>query len=220
MGGKMIFSYIGSGLIILGYLGYLLVYLINKGKIISKDNGFNISKETLLENDTINVIEVKKLISYYDIKRRVIKLDTKTYYGMDASSLMIVLNEVATSVIHDKKNKFINIVSKIFNNLKILAIFPILVVVINLFTYGKVDSEFGILITGLSLIIMYFLIDLRINGFNFISNKINKLKEITKEGKKIIQNEFSKIIFIDKMIFFGELIILVRYVLILFEISF
>ena len=114
-----ILKYISSGLIIISFICYLLNILINKSKKISDDDGFNITKDIIQEYDMINIIENTGIISYYNLRRGVIKLSSKSYYGSDLSHICIGLMEAGVSVIDKKGNKFINIFKKIVSNLKI-----------------------------------------------------------------------------------------------------
>ena len=104
-----ILKQISSGLIIISLICYLLNILINKSKKISDDDGFNITKDIIQEYDMINIIENTGIISYYNLRRGVIKLSSKSYYGSDLSHISIGLMEAGVSVIDKKGNKFIDI---------------------------------------------------------------------------------------------------------------
>ena len=109
-------------------------------KKVSIDDGFNITKDIISEYDTINIIENTSSISYYNLKRKVIKLSSSTYYGNDLAHISIALLSAGISIVDKQKNKYISILNKITNNLKLLYILPIATIIINFMTYTKEDT--------------------------------------------------------------------------------
>ena len=110
-----ILLYFSSGLIILGYIYYLLVILLGRNSIISDNDGFDITKDIISEYNSINIIENSGYFTIYNIKRKVIKLATKCYYGKDLSSISLSLTEAGISVVDNKNNKYIDFFRIIFN---------------------------------------------------------------------------------------------------------
>ena len=133
-----------SGLIILGYVVYLLLILIGRGKIVSDSDGFDVTKDIISEYNSINIIENSGYFTIYNIKRRVIKLASKCYYGKDLSSISLSLNEAGVSVIDNKKNKYIDILRLVFNNIKLLYVFPLVALVINNSSFNVSDAKISI----------------------------------------------------------------------------
>ena len=121
---KLLF-YSSSFLIIGSFIGYFLIIIFGNKKV-TDDNGFDVIKDIISEYDSINVIESKSYFSIYNIKRKVIKLSTKCYYGNTISDISLSLMEAGISIIDSNKNKYINFFSMMFSNLKILYIFPLL----------------------------------------------------------------------------------------------
>ena len=167
-----ILKYISSGLIIISLICYLLNILINKSKKISDDDGFNITKDIIQEYDMINIIENTGIISYYNLRRGVIKLSSKSYYGSDLSHIGIGLMEAGVSVIDKKGNKFINIFKNIVSNLKILYIFPIITVIVNFITYTKGDAKIGLILVIISTLVIYMINGILINANDWVCNNI------------------------------------------------
>lgn len=212
-----ILKYISSGLIIIPFICYLLNILINKNKKISDDDGFNITKDIIQEYDMINIIEEKGIDSNYNLKRGVIKLSSKCYYGNDLSHICIGLMEAGISVIDRKGNKYINIFKKIVSNLKILYIFPIVTVIINLITYTKGDARIGIMLVLVSTLVVYMINSIVMDASRWICDNIKKVKSVDKNGKDKIVNYFNNIVNLNRIIFIGELVSIIMMVAILID---
>ena len=212
-----ILKYISSGLIIIPFICYLLNILINKGKKISDDDGFNITKDIIQEYDMINIIEEKGIDSNYNLKRGVIKLSSKCYYGNDLSHICIGLMEAGISVIDRKGNKYINIFKKIVSNLKILYIFPIVTVIINLITYTKGDAKIGLILVIISTLVIYMINSIVMDANDWICNNIKKVKSVDNDGKDKIISYLNNIVSLNKIIFLGELISIITMVAIFID---
>lgn len=214
-----ILLYISSGFIICAFIGYLFLIMIGRGKIVAKSNGFDITKDIISEYNSINVIESKRYFTIYNIKRRVIKLSTRCYYGSDLSSVSLSLMEAGISVIDNQKNKYIDLFRKIFSNLKILYIFPFIAILINNASYNISDAKVSIIFLGLFSVISYMIIDIKSQASEWISNNIKKIKEVSKDNSLKIVSFINRLLWLDKFIFFGELIMIIRFVMIMLEIS-
>ena len=156
----IVLLYISSGLIIFSFISYFIMILIGRGRVVSKVDGFDVTKDIISEYNSINVIESKSYFTVYNINRKVIKLDTKCYYGKDLSSICLSLIEAGISVVDNKGNKYIDIFRKIFSNLKILYIFPIIAVFINNSSFNISDAKVSMIFILLFSVITYILIDI------------------------------------------------------------
>lgn len=207
-----ILMYIANCFIIFGFVGYFIMILVNKRKKITNSDGFNITKDILHEYDSINIVENTGIFTIYNIKRKVIKIASKCYYGNGISDVGIPLMEAGISAIDNKKNKYINIFRKIISNLKYLYILQIIAIGINSITYNIGDARIGIILLIIFSIISYMLIDIKSNASLWIASNIRKIKNIdVSKIMKFINN----IILFDKLIFLGELIMIIRFAAIL-----
>ena len=103
------------------YLYLLFQYLNNKHKKIEKYTGFDIAKEITNDYDNINIVESKEVyISKYNTKRKVIRLTKNTYNSNNFFSLAIALILSGYSKLDVSKDKSIQLVSRVFNNLDFL----------------------------------------------------------------------------------------------------
>ena len=211
-----ILLYISFGLILGSYIIYILMIVFNN-KMITDSNGFDVTKDIISEYNSINVIESKNYFSIYNIKRKVIKLSTKCYYGNGISDISISLIEAGISILDNNRNKYIDLFRKIFTNLKILYIFPLVSLIINSITYNISDAKISIVFTILFSVISYILFDIKNQGCILVSDNLDKIKEISKKNYAKIISFFNKILLLDKIIFCGGLILIIRNVLILLE---
>ena len=165
----------------------------------------------------INIIENTGIISYYNLRRGVIKLSSKSYYGSDLSHIGIGLMEAGVSVIDKKGNKFINIFKNIVSNLKILYIFPIITVIVNFITYTKGDAKIGLILVIISTLVIYMINGILINANDWVCNNIKKVKSVDNDGKDKIISYLNNIVNLNKIIFLGELISIITMVAIFID---
>ena len=214
-----ILLYISSGLIIFGYIFYLVIILIGRSKIVSDIDGFDVTKDIISEYDSINIIENNGYFTVYNLKRKVIKLATKCYYGKDISSVSLALIEAGISVVDSKKNKYIDIFRVVFNNLKLLYIIPLVALFINNSSFSVSDAKVSIFIGLLFSFISYILIEIKSDGIYWIGNNLKKIKSVNNVNRDKIISFMNRLMLFDKFIYFGELVMVIRLVLIMLEIK-
>lgn len=212
-----ILLYISIGLVLFGYILYFLLVLFGRVKVVSKVEGFDIAKDIISEYNNINIIESKSYFTLYNIKRRVIKLSTKCYYGKDLSSIVLSLIEAGISVVDNNKNKYINFLRNIFNNLKLLYIFPIISLFISSSSFYVSDAKVSIVFLLIFTFIMYILLDIKGEAFSWINDNLEKIKEINKDNKEKVIRFINKTSWCDKLIYYGHFIMVIRLILIMFE---
>ena len=210
-----ILMYVSTVLMLFSFVGYFLMLMFGKKKVTNV-NGFDITKDIISEYDSINVIEANSYFTIYNLKRRVIKLSSKSYYGNCISDISLALIEAGISILDDGKNKFINLFRNIFNNLKILYIFPILALCINCVTYTISDAKVSMLVVGLFLLILYILVDIKNKVYIWISTNISKINSINKQNSISIINFINKLFLFDKLILFSMFLMILRFIIMLF----
>ena len=210
--------YVSVGLIMFSYIGYVLMILFSNDKV-TDSNGFDITKDMISEYDRINIIESKGYFSVYNIKRKVIKLSTKCYYGNTLGNVSLSLIEAGISILDNEKNKYIDLFRKIFNNLKILYLFPIIAIFITGATYSISDAKISIVLIMFFCVISYILYDIKSFVCFWICNNIKKVEGINKNNDSKIRSFVNKLLWVDKGILLGELIMFARCILIIFKIN-
>ena len=209
----MILMYIANGLIIFAFLWYLLLVIFNSNNKFTESDGFNVTKDILSEYDSINIIENKSIFTVYNLKRKVIKIASKRYYGNSLSDIAIPLMEAGVSA---NNSKYLDMLSKILSNLKKLYILPIIIIIVNSVTYSLGDARIAIPLVAICALASYIIIDIKNCAYIWLDKHINNKLKINKEKTLKFIN---KIIMIDKLIFFGELLMIIRFVAIILEIN-
>lgn len=210
--------YISSFLIIFSYICYFVLIYVGDKEKISRNNGFDICKEMISEYNNINVILNKGYFSIYNIKRKIIKLSGFCYYGKTISSIGLSLLETSVLASDNMKNKYIDMLRKIISNLKIVYILPIVAILINGCTYTIGDVRYAIIFIVLFTFVTYMIIDIKNQGNEWVCKNIDKINGINKEKSLKIIHFINKIMLLDKFIFLGELLIIIRFIGILLEI--
>lgn len=209
----MILMYIANGLIIFAFLWYLLLVILNSNNKFTESDGFNVTKDILSEYDSINIIENKSIFTVYNLKRKVIKIASKRYYGNSLSDVAIPLMEAGVSV---SNSKYLDILGKVLSNLKKLYILPIIIIIVNSVTYSLGDARIAIPLVAICALASYIIIDIKNSAYIWLDKHINNKLKINKEKTLKFIN---KIIMIDKLIFFGELLMIIRFVAIILGIN-
>lgn len=214
----MILDYIVMGFILGGYLYYILIVLGNRNKI-SEESSFNIIKDLIHNYNSINVILNEGIFTIYNIKRRVIKLSNKCYYGKSLSDVGISLMEAGISVIDNNKDREINFFRRFFSNLKWLYVIPLVVI----FIISEINTtEDGVILGFLifiSIYFMYMFINIKNKAYNWIVMNIDRIKQINKKDQMKVINFINKMMLCDKFIFWGELVGFLKVVMILLNLK-
>lgn len=202
--------YISSFIILFSFIIYLFLILLGK-KEISNVPGLDITSEMLNDFSGINVILNKGRFTYYDIKRKVIKLNNNCYYGKNLDDISISLIEAGIFVNHRRGNKIIELFRKFIPTLKLLYLLPIIAVLINFMTFNPADSMLSLLFLFVFVVIAYILIDIKTWVLNFYSKK-------SSINKKII-NFIKSVLYLDWLILIGELVMIFRFIFIILNIN-
>ena len=179
-----IILYISLVMILFGDLGYFLLILICRNKVISDSDSFDVTKDIISEYNSINIIETSSYFTVYNIKRKVIKLSSSCYYGKDLSSIVLALIEAGVSVVDNNKNRYINIFRNIFSNLKLLYFFPIIAVFISKVSFNVSDAKASLLFLLLFTFISYIVINVKSEAVDWVSGNIKKDKEVILKASK------------------------------------
>ncbi len=212
-----ILLYVTNGLIIFSFILYFILILVGRRREITGSDGFNITKDMLDEYDSINIVENKGYFTVYNIKRKVIRIASRCYYGKSVSDIAIPLIEAGISSIDNYKNKTINTFRNIVPNLKCLYILAIIAIFINESTYNISDAKVSIIIIGIFSIINYLIIGIKSEANIWISKRIKHIKTINKNNQEKVLKLINNILLLDKIVFISELIMIIRYVWIIIE---
>lgn len=201
---RKILLIVGIILILYAYIYAIILYLTNKNKKTNK-TAQEISLKILDNEYSINLIKTNdSMFSKYNIKRNMVKLSSNTYDSSNyfSQSIASLLSGYAIS-----NSKYLNIIGKIFKELKFISFSPIVVIILSIITTNIGDSKISIIILILIAIYQYIL--------NIINTEtINKL-DIRKEEINVLLNKFNNI---NTIFFISTLIEIIRLVIIILNI--
>lgn len=171
-------------LIPIGYLILLFTYLTNKKKTKQEENNAsNIVLNLLNNNSSINLIESKRSIfSKYNIQRKMVKLTSNTYDNNSYFSQAIASLLSGYALIN---NKYLELIGKIFNELKFTTFSPLLIIIINIFTNNIADAKIAVIILIIIAIYQFMLNDINNNAILEIKSKNIKVNKILNVMEKI-----------------------------------
>lgn len=197
---KKILLILGIALIVISYFLILISYLKTMKKKSAK-TAQELSLEILNDETNINLIETKdSYFSKYNLKRKTVKLATNTYNSNNYFKLAIAS---LLSYFSISNHKYLNLLSKIFTNLRFISFSPLIVIMASIFSQNIGDSKLGLVLFLIIATYQYLL--------NTIYIEVLADKEIEQPIKKIL-NTFivtSKIFFIATLLETARLIIII-----------
>ena len=144
---------ISYGLLILSIIMIIISYFIlvvMRIKVMKKTvdsyTGFDVAKEVTANYDVINIVKSNDIISSeYDIKRNVIRLNSKNYEGN--SYLDIVISSILSgfSLVNNESSNYFRF-SFLFNRIRSISFIPLIMVVLSCFMSDRGDAKIGLLL--------------------------------------------------------------------------
>lgn len=205
-----LFLYISSFITLSGFILYFVLILFNK-KEISKVSGLDVICEILNDFTGINVLLNKGKFTYYDIKRKVVKLNSNCYYGKNLDSIGVGLIETGMLINDKRGNKIIDICRNVIPTLKILYVLPIIAIIINHMTYNVADSVLSLFVLLVFAVVCYIMIDFKTWVLNYYLKKSFINREII--------NFIRYVLYCDWLFLIGEAMMIFRFIFIFFNIS-
>ena len=184
--------FIGIGIMIIPLIiSMVSAIIINQNRKIKNDkklSGFEVAKKIIDGNGLLQtyIVESKETVTnHYDVKRNVLRLDSKNFHGEDLASMIISAQKASCGVIA-KENNLLKLRSLILNFLNFVSIIGYIIAFIGIFMKDADIMYLGIVILGM--IIFFYLACL--NGDLKASNLAKK--ELI-EYKFVKENEISKL---------------------------
>ena len=201
-------------LILLSDMRIILMYRKTKNIKIDDMTGFDLAKELTSNYDEINIVESREVsISKYNLKRRIIKLNYKDYtmnniFTLTKSSLLAGYSLVALN-----KDKNIEILGKIFNNIDYLNKSSIVTILISCLVKAKGDAKIALILLSLILIYQYIINEININSKEQTKEQ---LKDLLEEKNYLLLDDIkNSYLNLNKISFITTLILILRLVLII-----
>lgn len=176
---------ISNTLILSFFIIYLLIIILGKNKKVTNTNTFSILKDIISDNNNINIILNKSLITYYNIKRKVIKLSYNCYYSNKINYISLGLIEAGILKVDKTKNKWIELFRNIFSNMKIIYLFSIIALFISNSSYSKDTSITSIFIILICYLFNYIFICIKKDAYYWINDNIKNVNDIDKQNYAI-----------------------------------
>lgn len=183
------------------YIKILILYLISKSKK-TNTTAQEVALKVLSNEYSINLIKSNEsYFSKYNIKRKMVKLSNNTYDSSDyfSQSISYLLSGYAIS-----NNKYLDIISKIFKEIKVISFSSIIALIISFITKSSGDAK-------ISLILLII-----IAGYQYLLNIINtesisKVKTKKEEITKLLNtfNQTNTIFFITTLIQITRLVVII-----------
>ena len=205
---------ISISLIIIFYLRIILIYLKTKKTNIEDMTGFDLAKELTSNYDEINIVESKEInISKYNLKRKIIRFTKKDYNSNNLFTLSKSSLLAGYSLINYSKDKNIQILSKIFPNISLLNISPLIAILISIFAQNKGDAKIAIILLIIILIYQYLINEINNTSKEQTQNQLKHL--LTKTNYSLLEQTQNSFISLNKISFIVTLILILREVLII-----
>lgn len=145
---------LSMGLISLGYVLYLVVYLVYGNKK-AKKTGYDAAFEVLKDDDTTKIVRGSNLVmSNYNGRRTAIRLSNRTYNGADSYSVAEGALLAGISLTSKKSSAF-SMIEKVFKNFRIVSASGVMALLVNLLVRGKADALLGIILFMVILVYQY-----------------------------------------------------------------
>lgn len=196
-------------MVIISYLVLLVARFRVAKRVIDEYTGFDIAKEVTTNYDSINIVRSNDIISSeYDIKRNVIRLNSKNYEG--SSYLDIVTSSILSgfSLVNSENSNYFKF-SFIFNKIRSISLVPLVMVILSCFISNIGDAKIGIILFLTLLIYLYMRYQIVVGAVEFISNNLksdiyDKIKDML--GSYV---SFYKISFIVSLVMILRLVVII-----------
>ena len=206
-------SYILLIVSIIGVMFSYLILIINKVMVSKKhvDNytGFDIAKEVTTNYDVINIVSSSDIVSSeYDIKRNIIRLNSKNYDGNSYIDIAVSALLAGISLVNNESSSYFKF-SSIFKKIRSISLVPLVMVILSYFISNIGDAKIGIILFSLLLVYQYMRYQIVVSANEFIENNLDK--NIYDMIKNIIYGyiNFYKVSFIVSLVMLLRLVVII-----------
>ena len=197
--------------IVMGVIAYFILLVIRfKGsKKVEDYTGFDIAKEVTTNYDVINIVESNDIVSSeYDIKRNVIRLNSKNYEGNSYLDIVIASLLSGFSLVNNENNNYFKF-SFVFNKIGSISFIPLMMVVVSCFISNIGDAKIVFWGFLLLLIYLYMRYQIVVIANEFISSNLNNNIFNKIEGMLKSYVSFYKISFVVGLIVILRLLVII-----------
>ncbi len=192
---------LGISIMMIGYFIMIICYFKYSRIQSSNMNGFDAAKRVSDNYNDINIIESDSFISYYHLKRKVVRLTGRVYHSDNYFSLGI--SSMLASFYTVKKN----VLSNVIPVLTFIDFSSIIMGIVSYFMYSKGDARIGILLCLVILVYQYFYLQICMEGIEKATRKLKHQQNIVDVMVMVYK--------VNKMFFISNLVFLLRFVVII-----
>jgi len=205
----LVISVIG---VVLLYSFIVGIYFINKKKIVDNYSGFDVAKDVTTNYDAINIVKSSDIVvSEYDVKRNVIRLNANNYEGNSYFDIFVSSILAGYSLVNsDNPNSFK--FSFLFKRIRCISFSSLVMGILSIMISNIGDAKIGIVVFILLLVYQYMRYQISIN-----SNLVIK-ENLDSNLYKKLEKSLGMDITINKLSFILSLIMILRLVVIILEI--
>jgi len=188
------------------------IYFINKKKIVDNYSGFDVAKDVTTNYDAINIVKSSDIVvSEYDVKRNVIRLNANNYEGNSYFDIFVSSILAGYSLVNsDNPNSFK--FSFLFKRIRCISFSSLVMGILSIMISNIGDAKIGIVVFILLLVYQYMRYQISIN-----SNLVIK-ENLDSNLYKKLEKSLGMDITINKLSFILSLIMILRLVVIILEI--
>lgn len=181
----------------------------NSKRKIDNCMGFDISKEVTSNYDAINIVNSNDImISEYDIKRNIIRLNTKNYDGDTYNDVFVSALLAGYSLVNSNNSDLFKF-SFIFKKIRCVSLLPLVMVLMSYFVRSVGDAKIGIVVFLVFLVYQYMRYQIAISASDIIKNNLSN------EIYSKIEGSLGKDIVFNKVFFVASLVMILRMVVII-----
>lgn len=205
----LVISVIG---VVLLYSFIVGIYFINKKKIVDNYSGFDVAKDVTTNYDAINIVKSSDIVvSEYDVKRNVIRLNANNYEGNSYFDIFVSSILAGYSLVNsDNPNSFK--FSFLFKKIRWISFSSLVMLILSIMISNIGDAKIGIVVFILLLIYQYMRYQISVNSNLVIKENLDK--ELYNKLEKNLELD----IIINKLSFILSLVMILRLVVIILEI--
>lgn len=185
---------------------------INKKKFMDNYSGFDIAKDVTTNYDSINIVKSNDIVvSEYDIKRNVIRLNANNYEGNSYFDIFVSSILAGYSLVKSD-NPHLFKFSYLFSKIRCISFSSLVMLVLSIMISNIGDAKIGIVLFILLLVYQYMRYQISVNSNLVIKDNLDK--ELYGKLEKILGAEMT----INKLSFILSLVMILRLVVIILEI--
>lgn len=187
----------------ISYLILLINFIKNKNNKMDSYNGFDCAKEITFSYDEINIVSCNGVFSLYDVKRNVIRLNSKNYDGNSFIDISVGSMLAGISLVNsDNKNRFI------FKRVRVISFLSLIIMILSFLVSSIGDARIMMVISLISLFYLYIKYQMINEAVSLIESNLNI--DVYSKIKSIIMGyvNFYKISFISILVIIVRLVVI------------